>query len=118
MSAFILSDKHFQIIAQYVANNTGLEAQVIADKLKRINVESVNYRYGEKTRVSKVKFDSSFDINTYPKFDVIQLIKCWSYQSCQKSDSLDYFMMHRYLLSFFNPDDINLSGSQSSLWSI
>jgi hypothetical protein len=118
MSAFILSDKHFQIIAQYVANNTGLDAQIIADKLKRINVESVNYRYGEKTRVSKVKFDSSFDINTYPKFDVIQLIKCWSYQSCENGLSLDFLMMDAYLLSFFDNDELNLSGSQSSLWSI
>ncbi len=118
MSAFILSDKHFQIIAQFVAVRTGVDAQVMADKLKCINIESVNFRYNKKTRFYKVKFDRTFDISIYSKFDVIQLIKCWRYQSCENNLSLDFLMMDIYLMSFFNSTEIGLSGSQSNLWSI
>lgn len=118
MSSFILSDKHFQIIAQFISVRTGINAQVIADKLKRINIESVNFRYNEKNRFSKVKFDHNFDISTYPKFDVIQLVKCWRYQSGENWLSLDFRIMDVYLMSFFNSTEIGLSGSQSSIWSI
>jgi hypothetical protein len=118
MSAYILSDKHFQIIAQYVAHNTGIQAQIIADKLKRINIESVDFRYNEKTRFSKVKFNISTDISNYSKFDIIQLVKCWGYQSCENAQSLDFLMMDAYLLSYFDEDEIRNSNLMSIIWSI
>lgn len=118
MSCFIVSDKHFQIIAEYIAHNTGIQAQIIADKLKRINIESVNFRYNEKNRFSKVKFNSDFTFKDYNQFDIIRLIQCWSYQSCENGLSLDFLMMDAYLLSFFDNDEIELSNSKSDKWSI
>jgi hypothetical protein len=118
MSSFIVSDKHFQIIAEYIAHNTGIQAQIIADKLKRINTESINFRYNEKNRFSKVKFNSDFTFKDYTQFDIIRLIQCWSYQSCENGLSLDFLMMDAYLLSFFDSADIESANSQSYKWSV
>jgi hypothetical protein len=118
MSAFILSDKHFQIIAEYIAHNTGIQPQIIADKLKRINIESVNFRYNEKNRFSKVKFNSDFTFKDYIKFDIIRLIQCWSYQSCENGLSLDFLMMDAYLLSHFDNTDIDNAHNMTPIWSI
>jgi hypothetical protein len=118
MSCFIVSDKHFQIIAEYIAHNTGIQAQIIADKLKRINIESVNFRYNEKNRFSKVKFNSDFTFKDYIKFDIIRLIQCWSYQSCENALSLDFLIMDAYLFSFFDDNDIQNAHHKSDKWSI
>lgn len=116
MSAFVLSDKHFSVIAYYVGNITDINPQIIADKLKRINIESVNFRYNEKTRFSKVKLQHTGD--NYTNSDIIRLIKCWSYQSCENGLSLDFLMMDAYLLSFFNALEIDNSHLNSDIWSI
>ena len=119
MSAFILSDKHFQIIADYVTFKfPNINTQGFADKLKKINIESVNYRYNEKIRFSKVKFNNEFSYSDYDKFDIIKLIQCWSYQSCEKSSSIDYLTMDAYLLSLFDNTEIEQSRIYSKIWSI
>lgn len=82
MSAFICSDSHIATIAYYVGNHFNIDTQELANKLKSINIESVNYRYNEKTCKSKCKLV----INSVPysNDDVAKLIKCWDYQSCEK----------------------------------
>jgi hypothetical protein len=116
MSAYILSDNHFSVIAYYVGNITDINPQIIADKLKSINIDSVNYRYNEKTRKTKCKLSHSEE--NYSTFDIIRLIKCWSYQSCENGLSLDFLTMDAYLLSFFDNDEIELSNIKSDKWSI
>jgi hypothetical protein len=116
MSAFILSDLHFSVLAYYVGNITDIDPQVIADKLKSINIESVNYRYKEKTRKTKCKLQHSGD--NYSTADIIRLIQCWSYQSCENQYSLDYRMMSVYLLSFFEEYEITDASLHSDKWCI
>lgn len=114
MSAFILSDKHFSAIAYYIGNITDIDPQIIADKLKAINIDSVNFRYNEKTRKTKCKLCSV----DYTKFDIIRLIQCWSYQSCENGLNLDFLMMDNYLLSFFDNDEIEKAKIESNIWCI
>ena len=92
MSAFILSDKHFSAIAYAVIPDN---AQAFANKLKAVNIASVNYRYGEKTRKSKVKLDVS--AKDWNKSQVTRLIECWVYQSGEDQGSIDYLTMESYL---------------------
>ena len=92
MSAFILTDKHFSAIACAVWPSM---AQAFANKLKAINTDSVNYRYGEKTRKTRVKLDVS--VKNYNLAVICKLIDCWDYQSCEDGGSIDYFMMKYYL---------------------
>lgn len=119
MSAFILSDLHFSTIAIYIHHlNDNIGIQELANKLKSINIESVNYRYKENTRKSKCKIINNYDNVRYSKYDIIQLIKCWDYQSCEKPDNFEYRVIRVFLLNHFIESDITLSGSQSNLWSI
>lgn len=94
MSAFILSDRHFSVIADVVAQKA-TDIQAIADKLKAINIDSVNYRYGEKTRKTKVKLVDVSDHN-FNSADLYSLINCWGYQSCE-GNLLDYRIMWAFL---------------------
>ena len=88
MSAFILTDKHFSAIAFAVMPHN---AQAFANKLKAVNIESVNYRYGEKTRKTRVKLD--VQAKSYNPSIICKLIDCWDYQSCEDGGSIDYFIM-------------------------
>ena len=99
MSSFICSDLHQFIVADFiisgVINETENPQQLtfdLANKLKRINVDSVNYRYGEKTKVYKVKLISTDYLTaaSLSLHDKAKLAKSWIYQSCEDS-SLDYF---------------------------
>lgn len=92
MSAFILTDKHFSAIAYAVMP---YYAQAFANKLKAINVESVNFRYGEKTRKTRVKLDVS--AKGYNPAVICKLIDCWDYQSCEDGGSIAYLTMKAYL---------------------
>jgi hypothetical protein len=132
MSAFSISDKHFSVIAHYVADNTGINPQIIADKLKRINIESVNHRYTEKTRFIRDKTAVYIEIDAielarvklhdktaeYSEIDIIKLIQCWRYQSCENTLSLDFIMMDTLLLSYFNHAQFEQSTVYPKVWSI
>lgn len=119
MSAFILSDLHFSTIAIFIHHlNDNIDTQELANKLKSINIDSVDYRYGEKTRKSKVKIINNYDNVRYTKYDIIQLIKCWNYQSCEKPDNFEYQVIRSFLFNHFIESDITLASSQSNLWSI
>ena len=94
MSAFILSDRHFSVIANVVAQKA-MDIQAIADRLKAINIDSVNYRYSEKTRKTKVKLVDVSD-HKFNNADLMNLVRCWTYQSCE-GDSLDYRIMSAFV---------------------
>lgn len=116
MSAFILPDEHFSVIAYYVGNITDIDPQIIADKLKSININSVNYRYNEKTRKTKCKLIHTGD--NYSGFDIIRLIDCWHYQSCEDENNLDFRTMHQWLISHFTDEQIETASNYSDKWSI
>ena len=126
MSAFILSDKHFQIIADYIVSiisnksegRVNLSLQDFANKLKKINIDSVNFRYNEKTRFSKVKLNPEFSFIRYNKSDIIRLIQCWIYQSCENESHIEYQIMKGYLMSLFSENEIKSADNDSTLWSI
>lgn len=119
MSAFILSDLHFSTIAIYIHHlNDTIGVEELANKLKSINIDSVNYRYKENTRKAKCKIINNYDNVKYTKYDIIRLIQCWDYQSCEKPDNFEYRVIRVFLLNHFIDNDITLSGSQSNLWSI
>lgn len=120
MSAFILSDKHFQVIAQYITENKiqCMNAQDLANRMKKINIESVDYRYNEKTRFSKVKFSDSIHASEYSKYDIIRLIECWNYQSCENEFNTEYWIMAGFLFSFFTNEEKEKAKLESKLWSI
>lgn len=119
MSAFILSDLHFSTIAIYIHHlNDNVGIQELANKLKSINIDSVNYRYNENTRKSKCKIINNYEHVKYTKYDIIRLIQCWDYQSCEKADNFDYQVIKAFLYNHFIQSDVTLSGSQSNLWSI
>lgn len=118
MSAFILSDKHFQVITEYIfGQHDVINKSEFANKLKKINIQSVNYRYNENTRFSRVKFEN-VNVREYSLFDIIRLIQCWDYQSCENSSNIDYLTMSAFLLSHFENNDIDESRVKSNLWSI
>lgn len=119
MSAFICSDLHFSTIAIYIHHlNDNIGIQELADKLKSINIDSVNYRYNEKTRKTKCKIINNFNNVRYTKYDIIRLIQCWDYQSCEKGDNLDYLIISAFLYSFFQNEDIENAKYESDKWSI
>jgi hypothetical protein len=110
MSAFICSDLHFSVIAQ--AFNFG-NVQEMADALKRVNIESVNYRYSnhKPTRYSKVKIQGN--AADYTHDDIAKLVHCWIYQACEK-DTLAFSLLRSYLENHVKRDNYELG----RYWSI
>lgn len=86
MSAFVCSDLHIQTIAHDVGAYFEIDIQALADKLKAINIDSVNYRYNEKTRKTKCKGKPQQNLSLN---DIAKLINSWCYQSCE-DNSIDY----------------------------
>lgn len=119
MSAFICTDKHFTIIAKYVAlSKDTINAQDFANRLKTINIKSVNWRYNEKNKITKCKLYIPQVNENYTKFDIIRLIQCWDYQSCKNYSDIDFNLMQVFLYSIFDKSDIENARNNSNLWCI
>ncbi len=106
MTCYHLTDKHHASIAHFVRQKLGLSAvkfQQLADKLKRCNIESVNYRYDQKKPVRKCKTDNFKTLDTQSYYDAI---RCWACQSDGVPFNLDYDIMHAFLFSLV-PDDFS-----------
>jgi hypothetical protein len=119
MSAYILSDLHHSTIARYINAYSELyiDCEELANRLKRINIASVNCRYNEKTKNSKCKF--TFDnVTKYTESDIIRLINCWVYQSSEDAGNLDYIIMRGFLHSHFTESQIMAAENDSIVWSI
>ena len=110
MSAFVCSDLHIATIAEHVAPDN---ARNLANKLKQINVESVNYRYDEKTRPTKCKMYFREDLTID---DVAKLIACWDYQSCENPNSIDYQVYAKYLHNWVIANGANVDNGK--FWSV
>lgn len=117
MSAFICSDFHIMAVSLVVAKHFKTDAQALADKLKAINIESVNYRYNEKTPKRKCKVNGSID-RVFTARDIANLINCLDYQMCEKTTA-DYLAYSSLLFRWVeeNAADI-VKCEDSNLWSI
>lgn len=124
MSAFICSDKHLFTIAAYAALNMASKsayidphqlAQDLANRLKRANIHSVNFRYDEKTPARKCKGCLSY--KEYTPAQVYRLFQCWNYQTCEDSNALDYLALSALMREQFSPEDIEQS-KPLNLWTI
>lgn len=97
MSCFQLSDRHHASIAHYVAECymwPDAKIQSLADKLKRCNVASVNYRYDRQTPARKCKTDNFKTLDAKAYYDAI---RCWAYQSCDNPQNVDYDILRAFL---------------------
>jgi hypothetical protein len=96
MNAYILTDRELSTLASFIA--PAGKVQMFADKLKRINIQSVNFRYNEQTPITEcvVSFrDDSIDFH--------DLSENWEYQSCEDDSNSDYHVMSAYIESLHNP---------------
>ena len=85
MSAFQCTDRHIATIATaYVTLLPGLNAQALADELKALNIQSVNYRYRESTPIEPCALGDTAPDLSFP--DLVALCECLDYQSCELPD--------------------------------
>jgi len=122
MSAFIVSDLHTFTIASFAAERItqGLHyvdpqrfAQDLADRLKRANIHSVNFRYDEKTPARKCKAYANTETDPAT---VYRLFECWSYQACEDSQSIDFHALSALIKAQFTAEEIH--GPKPELWAI
>lgn len=114
MSAFILSDKHISTIA-HMFSPSPETVQDFANKLKRINIESVNFRYqhhGKPRRVTKCKLHPLGNFKYAPS----ALVNCWIYQACEKKHDIEFEIVRAYLEIKIQQTGVNTENSQ--LWAI
>lgn len=78
MSAWIATDKHIASIA--VTFFPPETAQQMANDMKRANIDSVDYRYGETTRYTKCSLKHAERLGLQ---DLYSLTQSLDYQSCE-----------------------------------
>jgi hypothetical protein len=115
MSAFICSNEHISVLAEYAALNAAdclphsvrkLTAQAIGKILHAENVRSVNYRYSELNQDQYKHVKAMLGKPKY--FQAAQILKaanCLSYQSCEHSgwnDSLAKEMLDNIIAGAIN----------------
>lgn len=124
MSAFIVSDLHTFTIASFAAGRQfyqhGLDrnqlAQSLANSLKRVNIESVNHRYSEKTPRTKCKPQA---VTITDPAKVYRLARCWIYQACEDQHSADFHALNALIEAAFTQDEKRDSDDVGdSFWTI
>ena len=121
MSAFIVSDLHTFTIAEFIAQrlpergiNRDQLAQNIANKLKRVNIESVNHRYSTKTPRTKCKANTA---GITDPATVYRLCRCWVYQASEDQHSADFHALSALLEAAFTQDEKRQSDNVE-IWTI
>jgi hypothetical protein len=118
MSAYICSDKQFAVIAKALFASPHNQ-QAFANHLKKENIKSVNHRYNERYQFRKVKLDaaSQEDVNSYTGHDILRLLDCVDYQSCEDYTNYDDYPYNlaKRLLQAQGADSKN---ARPNLWSI
>ena len=84
MSAFQCSQEHIAAVATYGAASIN-QAKLIAQMLTEANAASVAYRYRETSKTHSVCMRSitKYFHNLKPSAEVLKLIDCLDYQSCE-----------------------------------
>ncbi len=86
MSAFICSDRHIATIAvRYAELTDHTDPQDVADRLKAINIASVNYRYQRETPPTPCSL-AEVAPPAYEFHDLVALCDCLDYQCCELPD--------------------------------
>lgn len=123
MSAYICSDLQFKVIASFASEAMRASFLTVANELKRENIKSVNYRYNEKTRF--VKFTEKDCqglefIGRYSYADVVALIECVKYQSCEHKEweQSTAFTLCNMIAAYAEEKRKRLGMETSDLWSI
>lgn len=107
MSCYQLSDKHHASIAHFVKSSLGWsekQTQQLADKLKRCNLQSVNYSCNEKKSMDKCKTE------TYKPLDAQSYhgaVRCWGYNSGNDPKTPDFNSVLTFLFSLV-PDEASI----------
>lgn len=123
MSAFIISDLHTFTIAEFIANRLADSdsyadrqqlAQNLANSLKRANIDSVNYRYNQKTPRARCK---PRQVTIKQPAAVWRLCECWRYQTCEDSNAADFHALNALLSATFTEHEKE-QGKTLELWSI
>lgn len=128
MSAFIVSDYHINALVTYGVRAkaqyyTGEEwvyfnedtAWALASKLYRANVQSVNRRYGERTRSTGFKY-KLVDISQLNAADIVKACDCLEYQSCERKE-WERSQARKALLAIRDAAVARLT-SQSRMWEL
>jgi len=117
MSAYICSDKQFAVIAKAMFAEPRNQ-QTFANHLKRENIKSVNYRYKETTRFTKVNLNAATqeEVNGYFGHDILKLLYCVDYQSCEHPDYDD--TQYKLVARLLQAQGADSEQSQPNLWSI
>ena len=87
MSAFICSDRHISTVVVRYCELTGFDdPQRLANNLKLMNVQSVNYRYRNHPPeyFTPCRLEAAVDGLSFP--DLVALCECLDYQSCELPD--------------------------------
>lgn len=133
MSAFICSDFHLSLLARFASERIEKNSPYIdrlqlhkdlADRLKRCNIESVNYRYAHhkktpRTRCRVYQTNTPFaeTFPTYTAAHVYRLFQCWEYQSIEDSNSIDFHALSALLSGIFTPEEKE-AAKNVELWAI
>lgn len=110
MSCFQLSDKHHASIAHFVKSSLGWtekQTQLLADKLKHCNIESVNYACNEDIPIDKCKTDTfkTLDNKAYHG-----AVCCWWYNSGSDLRTPYFNVLLEFLFSLV-PDEVDTEDS-------
>lgn len=130
MSCFLLTDKHVSTIAARFAVLYSWDfktAKEFANRLKYVNIDSVNVRYSVYSGTTSKRAVSVKSLVIalakaqtlpMPDNDVAALIVCWNYQS-DNAQSLDYRLMRDFLFGAIDRMGWQLPGiSKSIVWAI
>jgi hypothetical protein len=123
MSAFVCSPEHIAFVAVEFANRfDGVHAGDFAEKMARLNVESVDYRYNETTSreeldafVAECREAVMADRSDLSEGRLLGAVHCSLYQSCE-SDACMESDTYQSLLRLV--DTLKAKGVESEGWSI
>jgi hypothetical protein len=116
MSARIATDKHIASVAVFIRK---VVTHQIADLLKKENILSFNYKYGENTPITECNTKEAIELTDV---DAYLLMKSLSYQSCEHpewKDSIAKEMLDSSINYLEDTvPDIKTKSANSKTWSI
>ena len=110
MSCYQLTDKHHASVAKFVQYSLGWtekQTQHLANKLKRCNLQSVNYSGNEKKPMNKCKMED-FEVLNDPAF--YGAVRCWAYNSSLDPKTPDFNSVLTFLFDLV-PDEFGIENS-------
>lgn len=121
MSCFQLTDLHVSTIAARIGFLYSWDFETtkdFADRMKKVNIDSVNQRYNQiapKRGVNANLFKVIYKAVTLTDNDIASMIVCWNYQS-DNAKSLDYRLIRDFLFSTI--DRMEWCSNKSNVWAI